>query len=164
MLFRKTPIALLQLLHQKAQTTAAAVGVTFITVLLFMQIGFRAGFLNTLTDLPSALNGDLFLLNASYITVLRPPQTSVDRLYSALAFEDVESVAPIYLSATTMKEPGDNPKFLRKIQVMGIPLGDHPALLIPGIEQEISRLQQSKAASLSVRSPLRRDKMLCASA
>jgi hypothetical protein len=45
LLFRRSPIAWLQLRYQKAQTAAAILGILFTTVLLFMQIGFRSGFL-----------------------------------------------------------------------------------------------------------------------
>ena len=148
----KTPIAILQLLHQKTQTIAAALGVTFITILLFMQIGFRSGFLSTLVDLPAALDGDLFLLNASYVTVLRPPTTSLNRLHSAQAFEEVESVVPVYLSAATMKDPSGHPRFLRKIQVIGFPLVD-PAVIDDGNNgQEVAKLSQSKSFLLDERS------------
>ncbi|NKB62732.1 MAG: FtsX-like permease family protein [Gammaproteobacteria bacterium] len=152
MRFGKTPIALQQLLHQKAQTIAAALGVTFITVLLFMQIGFRAGFLDTLTDLPASLDGDLFLLSSSYVTALRPPKFNHRGLHHALAFDEVESISPVYLSSATMKNPGGEHSFLRKIQVIGFPIGQHPILNLSGTPLSTEKLTQSRALFIDERS------------
>ncbi|NKB76665.1 MAG: FtsX-like permease family protein [Gammaproteobacteria bacterium] len=152
MRFGKTPIALQQLLHQKTQTFAAALGVMFITVLLFMQIGFRAGFLDTLTDLPASLNGDLFLLSSSYVTVLRPPRFNHRGLHSVLAFDEVESVSPIYLSVATMQNPNGDQGFLRKIQVVGFPIGKHQAINLVGSEPPLEKLSHSRVFLIDDRS------------
>ena len=57
-MFKKIPIAWLQLQYQKGQTVAAILGITFTVILLFMQIGFRSTFLQTLVQLPSSLHSN----------------------------------------------------------------------------------------------------------
>ena len=150
-MFRKTPISWLQLRHQTAQTIAAALGISFITVLLFMQIGFRASFLNTLTDLPASFQGDIYLLNASTVTILRAPSFSQRRLYQTLAFDEVESVTPIYWTAVLMRDPLGEPRYLRKIQAVGFPLADNP-IAIPGVEENLEKLKRRKVFLIDERS------------
>ena len=141
--FEKTSIAWLQLRYQKAQTIAAAMGISFITVLLFMQIGFRSGFLDTLVDMPSRLRADLILLNSSAVTVLRTPTFNQQRLYQTLAFDEVESVMPVYMGGVMMRDPEGRPRFLRKIQVIAYPLTES-ALDIPEADESIDILKRSR--------------------
>ena len=140
----RTPIAWLQLRHQKTQTIAAALGISFITVLLFMQIGFRSGFLDTLVDMPSRLRADIIMLNSSTVTILRTPTFSQQRLYQTLAFDEVESVTPIYSGSVSMTDPSGRPRFLRKIQVLAYPLTDESALDIPAADESIELMKRSR--------------------
>lgn len=151
MAFGKTPIAWLQLRYQMPQTFAAACGITFITVLLFMQIGFRESFLETLTDLPASLKGDLFMLNASTVTILTPPTFSQRRLYQVLAFDEVDSITPIYWTMTSMRDPAGGARFRRKIQVLGIPASTNP-VDIPGVEENFAKLKRRKVFLIDDRS------------
>ncbi|MGC9503033.1 ABC transporter permease DevC [Baaleninema sp.] len=140
-MFSKVPIAGLQLQYHKGQTFAAILGIAFTTLLLFMQIGFRAGFLGSLVKLPASFNADIVLLNASSVTVLRPLKFSERRLYQTLAFEEVNSVTPIYYNSTLVRDP-DNPYlFLRQIQVIGIPI--KPKVIdLPGIDRNLENIKQ----------------------
>ena len=151
MAFGRTPIAWLQLRYQKGQTFAAACGITFITVLLFMQIGFRATFLETLVDLPASLKGDLFMLNASVVTILTPPTFSQRRLYQVLAFDEVESITPIYWTMTSMRDPAGGARFRRKIQVLGFPVSKNP-IDIPGVDENFAKLKRRKVFLIDERS------------
>ena len=140
--FNKTPIAWLQLRYQKAQTIAAILGIAFISVLLFMQIGFRTAFLSTLTDLPARLNGDLFMINSSTLTVLRSPEFSARRLYQTLSDHRVTAVTPVYTSAVAMPDPRGRPKYLQKIQVIGLPLA-RDVIDIAEVNQQKDKLRRS---------------------
>ena len=85
-MFQKIPIAWLQLKYQKGQTIAAILGIAFTAILLFMQIGFRSGFLASLVQLPSSYQSEVFLMSASTETILRPVTFSKRSLYQALEF------------------------------------------------------------------------------
>ncbi|PSL20539.1 FtsX-like permease family protein [Shimia abyssi] len=139
-MFRKTWISWLQLKHQKAQTLSAALGITFITVLLFMQIGFRSSFLNTLLDLPASFNADVVMVNSSAVTVLRTPTFSQLRLNQTLAFEEVERVAPVYWSSILMRDPEGGEKYLRKVQAIGLPL-TWDVMLLDAVHDQYDKLK-----------------------
>lgn len=115
--------------------------IAFITALLFMQIGFRSAFLNSILELPSRLQGDLFIFHASSVTVLRPLQFSLRRLYQVPAFEEVESIMPIYTTPISMPDPSGKAERLRRILVMGFPL-THSPLNIPEVEANLDILKQ----------------------
>lgn len=119
----KTPIFWLQLRHQPMQTISAVVGIAFITILLFSQIGFRTSFLTTLVHLPSRLNADIVMFDSSLTTILRSTPFSHHRLYQALADDDVVAVDPLYLAVGQMRDPAGSPNFLELVQFVGVPLG-----------------------------------------
>ncbi len=121
-----TPIAWLQLRSQKLQTFWAIVSITFITMLLFMQIGSRAAFLDAVFKMPRTLKGDLFLFNTSTVTALRPASFSQRRLYQIPAFEDVESVVPLYMRGTQIPDPTGKPGYLTRALVIGFPINSNP--------------------------------------
>lgn len=144
MLLERTPIALLQLRYQSAQTFAAALGIAFTTVMLFMQVGFRSGFLDNLVELPERLQGDAFVLNSSMVTILRPPTFSEHRLHQVLGFKEVEQITPVYLAPILMRDPTGKPRFLRKIQVVGFPASGMP-LDVKGLrDEDIEKLKRGR--------------------
>ncbi|PPT09941.1 ABC-transporter DevC-like protein [Geitlerinema sp. FC II] len=150
-MFSKVPIAWLQLQYHKGQTLAAILGIAFTTLLLFMQIGFRAGFLESLVKLPSSFNADIVLLNTSSVTVLRPLKFSERRLYQTLAFEEVESVTPIYYNSILCRDPENPTLFLRQIQTIGLPI--EPNILdLPGIDRNLDRIKQQDSFLLDRKS------------
>lgn len=140
-MFGRVPIAWLQLQYHKGQTLAAILGIAFTTLLLFMQIGFRAGFLESLIQLPASFNADIILLNTSSVTVLRPLKFSERRLYQTLAFNEVQSVTPLYYTLSLSRNPQNPQLFLRQIQVIGFPLTPE-TIDLPGVNEGLDRLKR----------------------
>ncbi|MCI5137121.1 MAG: FtsX-like permease family protein [Candidatus Electrothrix sp. AR1] len=120
------PIAWLQLRAQKPQAFWAIASITFITVLLFIQIGTRSAFLDGVFEMPRKLKGDLFMFNASTVTALRPAQFSQRQLYQALAFTEVDSIMPLYMQGTQIPSPTGGPGYLTRVLVIGFPLSRNP--------------------------------------
>ena len=139
-MFKKIPIAWLQLQYQKGQTIAAILGIAFTAILLFMQIGFRSGFLESLVQLPASYQSEVFLMNTSTVTVLRPITFSERRLYQALAFKEVESVTPIYLSEILWRDPTQKELFIRRIKVIAFPLTSS-VIDLPGLKDNLNKLK-----------------------
>ena len=148
---KKIPIAWLQLRYQKGQTVAAILGIAFTTILLFMQIGFRSVFLESLVQLPSSFQSEVFLMSTSSVTVLTPVTFSERRLYQALAFPEVESVTPIYLTRTLLKNPNNKSIFLRQIQVIAFPLKSQ-IIDLPGLEENLDKLKVDNVVLLDEQS------------
>ena len=145
------PIAWLQLRSQKPQTFMAIVAITFITVLLFMQIGSRSAFLDALLEMPRKLKGNLFLFHASTVTALRPIQFSQRRLYQVPAFAEVESIMPLYMNGTQSPKPTGKSGFLTRILLIGFPVTHNP-FDIDEIDDKLSLLREGGVILLDERS------------
>ena len=59
----KTPLALLNLLHDKTRTLVAIAGVAFAVVLVLMQLGFLNSVRLTATEVYDQLNFDVVLVS-----------------------------------------------------------------------------------------------------
>ena len=136
----RTPIARLQLLHQKTQTFAAILGITFTTALIFMQIGFRSSYLDTLILLPKSLNADIFIMNASSVTAMKPESFSQRRLYQALGFNEVASITPLYFNPVVVRNPVNPQLFVRRTLVIGFPLKSG-IIGLPGVDANLDKLK-----------------------
>lgn len=142
MIYQDPPIAILQLRTHKPQTFAAIASIAFITLLLFMQIGFRTAFLNSLLILPENLEGDLFLFSTSTVSSLNSVEFSKRRLDQIPAFDEVERVSPLYLQGLVAYDPTGKPEFLTRILVIGFPINENP-LTIPELDNKLYRLKES---------------------
>jgi putative ABC transport system permease protein len=99
----KTPLVLLNLLHQPMRTLVAIVGVAFAVLLIFMQLGFYGSAETAAITLYDALDFDLILISNNYLNSTRPRSFPVERLYQAQAHGDVASVAPLYIDWQTWR-------------------------------------------------------------
>jgi putative ABC transport system permease protein len=101
---RRTPVAWLQLSHQKVRLLVAILGVAFSIILIFTQLGLRAMLFNGITLLPENLNGDLYLMS-NYAEVIRDSSFPNIYLYQADAVEGVADVRPLYVSRGRWVDP-----------------------------------------------------------
>jgi putative ABC transport system permease protein len=118
----KTPLVLLNLLHQPVRTSVAILGVSFAVLLVFMQLGFYGSAETAATTLYDALDFDLILVSSNYLNSTRPRSFPRQRIYQALEHRDVEAVSPLYLDwqAWRIKEK----RQLRAILVLAFNLDD----------------------------------------
>ncbi|MDJ0682316.1 MAG: ABC transporter permease DevC [Xenococcaceae cyanobacterium MO_167.B52] len=143
---RKTPLAWLQLSHQKIRLTVAILGVAFSIILIFTQLGIRAMLFEGVTLLPENLNGDLYLLSA-YSKNIRNSSFPQIYLYQADAIEGVADVRPLYVDAARWVDPkllepsndkGTQPQSSR-IQMLAFN-PTKPVFTIPKINQQLDLL------------------------
>ena len=145
---RKTPLAWLQLSHQRIRLIVAILGVAFSIILIFTQLGIRAMLFDGVTLLPEHLNGDLYLLS-SYSENIRNSSFPSIYLYQADAIEGVASASPLYvemgewvdpklLESTDEKESTEPPKSSR-IQMLAFN-PTKPVFKIPEINQQLDLL------------------------
>ncbi len=97
----KTPLVLLNLLHQPVRTLVAVLGVAFAILLVFMQLGFYGSAETAANTLFHVLDFDLVLLSSNYLNTTRPRSLPFNRMYQALEHADVASVAPLYIDWQT---------------------------------------------------------------
>jgi len=119
-----------QLRAERARLIAAVAGVMFATVLVLMQLGFRAALFETAVALPQAIRGELFLMSPLTEALFRFEPVPRVRAYQALAVPGVAQAVPIYLA----QEPWRNPLTgaHRVIQLIGFDANAN-AIAIPGL-------------------------------
>ena len=138
--FKKIPLAWLLLQYQKTQTLAAILGIIFTVVLLFMQLGFRSGFLESFVKFPASLQGDIFIVSSWSPAFLNSISFSSRRLYQALKFPEVESVSSIYLSGVLWRNIQDKTVFQKGTLIIGFPLKSQ-IIDLPGVEENLEKLK-----------------------
>ena len=103
-MFKKTPLAWLQLSHQKIRLLVAILGVAFANILIFTQLGLRLLLFDGAVLMPSYLNGDLYLLSA-YSESIQRSSFPFFYLYRADAVEGVASTSPLYMDYSQWVDP-----------------------------------------------------------
>lgn len=95
-LSRKTPLAWLQLSHQRIRLIVAIVGVAFSNILIFTQLGLRALLFDGITLVPEHLNGDLYVMSA-FAENMNDSSFPLVHLYQADAIAGIAQASPLYL-------------------------------------------------------------------
>ena len=111
------PLAWLQLLREKQRFVVALAGIAFAVILMLVQLGLRDALSESATKPIDHLKGDLIIASSQYEYLFSTDNFTQRRLYSALALEDVEWVAPLYLGVGTWRQPETYDE--RKILVLG---------------------------------------------
>lgn len=93
----RTPLAWLNLTHDRVRFALFILGIVFAVVLMFMQIGFRNALLESNTLFHERLNTDLVIVNPNRVPVGLRESFSRRRLAQARAVAGVRSVHPLYL-------------------------------------------------------------------
>ena len=138
-MFSRLPLAWLQLSRQKLRFLVALLGIAFIVVLLFMQVGFHDALYSSATQVHRSLRGDLFMLSKQYQSLTSNQSFPRARLYQSLGFEDVESVNPVYLQFAKLKNPENGRKF--PIYMIGFDPAKHVSNL-PEVNQQLESLKR----------------------
>lgn len=137
-LFRKTRLAWFQMTREKTRLAVALAGIAFADILMFIQLGFKDALYNTSIRPHYALQGDLFLINPKFETLVLEKSFSRTRLYQAAGFEGVESVSPLYISRGYWRNPIT--KIDRTILIFGIDPANS-AFKLPEVNQHLDELK-----------------------
>lgn len=137
-LFRKTPLALLQMRSQKTRQMVAIAGIAFADFLMFFQLGVRDALFDSQVRPYATLKGDLFIVNKLSDNLQSVKSFPRDNLYRSAAIDGVESVRPLYIGQARWRNP-DN-KASRQIFVYGID-PNRPAFDWPEVEPQLDKLK-----------------------
>ncbi|HWB08213.1 MAG TPA: ABC transporter permease DevC [Pirellulales bacterium] len=139
----KTPLAWLNLVHDKTRTLVAIAGVAFAVVLMLMQLGFLNSVRLTATQIYEQLNFDILLTSPQYQSISKAGKFSRVRLYQAASVPGVRDAHPVYLGFNLWlnRESGKEGASRRGIFVIAFPLDQRP-LRIPELAGELSALKQ----------------------
>ncbi len=140
-----------QLRAERARLLVAVAGVMFASVLVLMQLGFRAALFSTATALPQAMRGELFLLNPLTTALSRAEPIPRVRGYQALAVPEVTQAVPIYLTQEPWRNPATGKH--RVIQIIGFDV-QAGAIAIPGLAPLAEALTRRDTVAFDSRSRL----------
>lgn len=96
-LLGRLPIGWLQLTHNRMRLAAAIAGVAFANILVFMQLGFMSGLIESIRLPYNALNADILISGADINTLTDGSPLPRQRMYEALSVPGVASATPLYL-------------------------------------------------------------------
>ena len=137
-MWRKIPLAWLQLTREKPRLIVALAGIAFADFLMFMQLAFREALFESNVRLHTSLEGEVVLINPQSNAVNFLESFSQRRLYQALDFKEVASVHPIYLGLTSWK----NPQTRRSSEVLVIAANPNELVFnLPGIQQNLNPIK-----------------------
>ena len=139
--FRRTPVALLNLFSNPTRAAVSVGGVSFALLLIFMQLGFRGAVANTATLVYSRLAGDIVIRSPDYVHLYEP--RTFDRYWLRLAesHPEIERVSPFWVSLTRWQNPPKSEACtnappdgsFRTVGMMGMEI-DRPVIDLPELE------------------------------
>ena len=91
----KTPLAWLNLLHQRTRAIVAVAGVAFAVVLVLLQLGFLASVRQTATRIYDHLAFDLLLVSPEYLHLSKAGTIERSRLSQAASLSSVSGVSAL---------------------------------------------------------------------
>ncbi|MBE9115906.1 FtsX-like permease family protein [Lusitaniella coriacea LEGE 07157] len=138
-MFRKIPLAWLQVTREKTRLIVAIAGIAFADILMFVQIGFQEGLYASANGPHYSIKGDLVLVDAKYKTIFYMQSFSRNHLYQALAVKGVKSVDSLYIGSADWINPINRSS--RAILVFGID-PTKPTLKFPEVNQNLDSLKQ----------------------
>ena len=110
------PLAWLQLKRQPIRYLVAVAGIGFAALLMYMQLGFQSGLLNSTTTFYEAIDGDLILISPGTVNSGSFQQFPQSLLYKALGVEGVAEGIPVYVAnINAQRLKGVKPTSLRLI-------------------------------------------------
>lgn len=134
----KLPLAWLQLKRQPIRYLVAVAGIGFAALLMYMQLGFQSGLLNSATTFYEAIDGDLVLISPGTLNSGNFKQFPQSLLYNALGVEGVQEATSLYvINISAQRIGGVKPTSLRVI-------GFDPAtkaLNLPEVNAQLDKIQ-----------------------
>ena len=148
----RTPLARLNLLHERTRTLVAVAGVAFAALLIFVQLGFLGAVRATATLIYDRLDFDVAVLSSEYQDLVRAGTFPRDRLPRVRGLPGVESVKPLSVWGIQWLNAEDEHRGRRGILVIGIDPTD-PPLKHPELTPELlGKLRQPDTVLIDRRS------------
>jgi putative ABC transport system permease protein len=136
--FRRTPLALRQVMKEKTRLAIAVAGIAFADMLMFVQMGFQDALYESATLPHRLLDADLVMINPQLQTLFSVKSFSRERLYQALGHKGVKSVSNIYIGSGQWKNPENH--LNRAILIWGVD-PESPSFKLPEVKQNASQLK-----------------------
>jgi putative ABC transport system permease protein len=99
----RTPLALLNLIHDRKKFLTSLAGVAFAVLLMFLFNGFKNALYDSQTQLLDRFNAEIVIINRLKENMFVPRPFARRRLYQARAFTGVEDAFAVYTSEARWK-------------------------------------------------------------
>lgn len=147
-LWQRTPLALLNLIHDRRKFATSLAGVGFAVLLMFLFTGFQNALYDSQVQLINRLNGEIVIINRLKNNMFVPRAFARRRLYQARAFAGVENAYALYISDVRWKNPVT--KQTRSVRVLAFNPAD-PVLPMPAVETHREQLKLPNTALIDTR-------------
>ncbi len=102
---RKTPLALLNLLHERSRLVVAIAGVAFAVLLIFMNLGFQGALLQSTVTFYRQFEADIFITSPQSLEISTTRAFPRTRLNQVAGVEGVKRVMPLYMEYLLWRNP-----------------------------------------------------------
>jgi putative ABC transport system permease protein len=137
-LFRKTPLAWLQLKREKTRLAVALAGIAFADVLMLVQIGLEDALYNSAVASYRNFQGDLYLINPLFESLNVVRSFPRQRIYQAAGAEGVESFTSLYIGQAEWRNPQNRTN--QTTLVYGID-PNNPAISFPEVKLHLNKIK-----------------------
>jgi len=136
---RRIPLAFKNLTHNKRRLAISIMGIAIAVVLMFMELGFYCGLLDSMVLVVEYMDTDLIVTNKARRLLSTPRTFDEQRLLIARANPQIDDIQPFYMETATssFRRAGAKSK---PIRVLAIDL-DAPLLQIPELAQHTTKLR-----------------------
>ncbi len=141
----KTPLACLNLLHNRVRTAVAIAGVTFAVVLMFMQLGFLQAVIASAEIVYDDLNFDICIRSKDYLLLSDARSFPAARLHQIEGVEGVREVIPCDIGLQLWRIPREMPERTLMEQMLSI-----TPQTIPGAGRSLIAQQGEKRSVLVI--------------
>ncbi|NET38404.1 MAG: FtsX-like permease family protein [Cyanothece sp. SIO1E1] len=148
-IFKRTPLAWLNLVHNRRKLVTSLGGVAFAVLLMFMFTGFKNALYDSQVQVLQRFNADIVIISRLKTAMFIPQFFARRRLYQAQAFEGVESAYALYISDANWKNP--ETKKTRGVRVLAFNPAE-PVLNLPDVQAQMSKLQLPDTALMDEQS------------
>lgn len=138
LIIRRTPLAWLNLIHDRRRLLTSLGGVAFAVLLMFMFNGFKNALYDSQIQLLQTLNADIVITSRLKYTMFVPEPFARRRLYQAQAFDGVVTAYPLYTNNADWKNA--ETRKTRPVRVLAFNPND-PVLLLPELQAQSYKLQ-----------------------
>ncbi|NMG11642.1 ABC transporter permease DevC [Brasilonema sp. UFV-L1] len=137
-LFRKTPLAWLQVKREKTRLFVALAGIGFADILMFFQLGLMESAYVSATAMHYRLRGDLFLINSVSDNVQTIKPFSRSRLFQTAGTDGVASINSLYLGVGRWRNPTN--RTFWQVQIYGLN-PSNPAMDVADATSQFNKLK-----------------------
>lgn len=132
----RTPIAWLNLVHEKTRLVVAIAGVAFAVILVFMNLGFLGSLAKSASQMYEKIDADIYLRSPLALEISSTKPFAIERIYQARGVNGVERAMPLYLGYLQWRNP--ETRLSRAIFVFGINPSDS-VFSIPELDSPANR-------------------------